>query len=94
MFMNLNNKKEQNKNFLLDNSKFLLIIMSMKITFFAILLVLTHSAFAKTEVRFTPSTECEDVIVSNIDKAQKSVDAAIYSIDNRRIVRALKKAHR
>ena len=69
-------------------------MMSMKIIFFAILLVFTHSAFAKTEVRFTPSTECEDVIVSNIDKAQKSVDAAIYSINNRRIVRALKKAHR
>ena len=66
----------------------------MKRIIFAISLIFSQSAYAKTEVGFTPSRECEDAIVYNIEHAQKSVDAAIYSINNKRIVAALKNAHR
>lgn len=66
----------------------------MKRIIFAILLIFAQPAHAKTEVGFTPSKECEDIIVYNIDHAKKSVDAAIYSINNKRIVAALKNAHR
>lgn len=66
----------------------------MKRIIFAILLLFSQSVYAKTEVGFTPSKECEDAIVYNIEHAKKSVDAAIYSINNKRIVAALKDAHR
>ena len=66
----------------------------MKRIIFAILLLFSQSVYAKTEVGFTPSKECEDAVVYNIEHAKKSVDAAIYSINNKRIVAALKKAHR
>ena len=58
------------------------------------MLLFSQSVYAKTEVGFTPSRECEDAIVYNINHAKKSVDAAIYSINNKRIVAALKDAHR
>ncbi len=58
------------------------------------MLLFSQSVYAKTEVGFTPSKECEDAVVYNIEHAKKSVDAAIYSINNKRIVAALKKAHR
>lgn len=55
---------------------------------------LSYPSFAETDVRFTPSKDCENAVVYNIDKAEKSVDAAIYSINNRRIVKALKNAQK
>lgn len=66
----------------------------MKMIIFAILLIFARPVYAKTEVGFTPSRECEDAIVYNINHARKSVDVAIYSINNKRIVAALKDAHR
>ena len=42
---------------------------------------------------FTPSKKCEDSIVKRINKAEKSIDAAVYAINNKDIVTALKKAH-
>lgn len=66
----------------------------MKRIIFAILLLFPQSVYAKTEVGFTPSKECENAVVYNIEHAKKSVDAAIYSINNKRIVAALKDAHR
>ena len=42
---------------------------------------------------FSPSLNCENNIVRRIDKAQKSIDAAVYSINNKDIVKALKRAH-
>lgn len=65
----------------------------MKKVFYILLIFFSLPALAKTEVGFTPSKECEDVIVYNIEHAKKSVDAAIYSINNKRIVKALKRAH-
>lgn len=43
---------------------------------------------------FTPSKKCENSIIQRIDKAEKSIDAAIYAINNKDIVEALKNAHK
>lgn len=47
----------------------------------------------ETEVRFTPSVECEQGIIKLIDTADTSIDAAVYSISNDNIVNALYRAH-
>ena len=52
---------------------------------------LSSPSFAETNVRFTPSKDCENAVVHNIDKAEKSVDAAFYSINNRKTVAAYQK---
>jgi phosphatidylserine/phosphatidylglycerophosphate/cardiolipin synthase-like enzyme len=43
------------------------------------------------EIHFTPSLECEDLIIKNIKK-YKNIDIAIYSINNDNIIKALKEA--
>jgi len=48
---------------------------------------------AKVDIKFTPSNDCEDLIVRYIEDAQKSIDIAVYSISNEKIVMALKRAH-
>jgi mitochondrial cardiolipin hydrolase len=45
-----------------------------------------------TEVYFSPSTDCENRIVTAINDAKTEVVAAVYSINNRKIVDALKAA--
>ena len=52
---------------------------------------LSSSSFAETNVRFTPSKYCKNAVVHNNDKAEKSVDAAFYSINNRKTVAAYQK---
>lgn len=49
-------------------------------------------ALADIEVIFTPSCECENKIVDLIDNSKTSIDVAVYSINNRKIVKALKRA--
>lgn len=51
-------------------------------------------AQSKVEVRFTPSHKCENKIVQLIDESQKTIDAAVYSINNSQIVDALLKAEK
>jgi phosphatidylserine/phosphatidylglycerophosphate/cardiolipin synthase-like enzyme len=46
------------------------------------------------EVFFTPSTQCEDHIISEITNATKSVDVAVFAITNEKIVTALIAAHK
>lgn len=65
----------------------------MKKIFLTIFLLFTTPAFAELEVYFTPSRTCEDSIVNLIRLSQKTVDAAVYSINNDQIVSALKEAH-
>ena len=48
---------------------------------------------AQTEVFFSPSKKCENGLIELINAAQKSIDVAVYSINNENIVKALKKAH-
>jgi cardiolipin hydrolase len=50
--------------------------------------------YASMSAFFTPSKKCENSIVQHIDKAEKSVDAAVYAINNKVIINALKKAHK
>lgn len=50
-------------------------------------------AFAKTEVLFTPSLQCENKIEQLIDKSKYSVDIAVYSINNIKLVEAIERAH-
>jgi hypothetical protein len=42
---------------------------------------------------YTPGPDCENGIISELNKAKKSVDIAVYSINNPRIFTALEKAH-
>lgn len=46
------------------------------------------------EVFFTPSTHCEDHIISEITNATKSIDIAVYSINNDKVVNAIIAAHK
>ena len=55
---------------------------------------LTLPAFAATTVAFTPSLECENMIVEQINKAQTSIDVAVYAINNPHIVNALLNARK
>lgn len=65
----------------------------MKKIFWFVIFLFCMPAGAKVEVHFTPSSACEDSIVSLIGSANKTIDAAVYSINNNEIVRALKEAH-
>ena len=56
--------------------------------------VFSLPASYSAEVFFTPSTQCEDHIITEIRSAQKSVDVAVYSINNDKIVAALIAAHK
>jgi phosphatidylserine/phosphatidylglycerophosphate/cardiolipin synthase-like enzyme len=60
---------------------------------FIIFFFITSPALADMKAFFSPSLNCENNIVKYIDKAQKSIDAAVYSINNKDIVKALKRAH-
>lgn len=51
-------------------------------------------AMAEIEVTFTPSNECENSIIREIDHAQEKIDVAVYAINNGKIVDALKNAQR
>lgn len=46
-----------------------------------------------TEVYFSPSKDCENGLVNLIKNAVKTIDVSVYSINNTKIVNALKKAH-
>lgn len=54
--------------------------------------LIINEAFAEVKVVFTPSYECENEIVNLIDNSKTSIDVAVYSINNRQIVDALKRA--
>ena len=50
-------------------------------------------AVAQTEVFFSPSKKCENGLIDLIGQSQKSIDVAVYAINNDNIVQALKQAH-
>lgn len=51
-----------------------------------------HFAAAETEVYFTPSLECENRIIGEIERSKK-MEIAVYAVSNERIAEALIKAH-
>ena len=62
----------------------------MRLIFYALWLVLMSlTAYAKSEVYFSPSKDCENRIVQAINDSKKEVVAAVYSINNPNIVAAL-----
>ena len=44
------------------------------------------------EIAFTPSKVCEEKIIELINNSQNSIDVAVYSINNQRIIDALYRA--
>ncbi len=83
------------RTFCLTNAFLALIIAFIKRILFAILLVLLIClpCSAKVEINFTPSNDCEDSIIKYINSSEKTIDIAVYSINNDKIVEALKKAY-
>lgn len=66
------------------------IIRFILVVFF---IILPLPVKADLKAFFSPSLNCENNIVKHIDKAEKSIDVAVYSINNKDIVKALKRAH-
>lgn len=64
----------------------------MKITPYIMVVLLPFRLLA-VEIFFTPSTACEDQIIKAISSA-KDISAAVYSVNNDKIVSALKDAHK
>lgn len=56
-------------------------------------LFLSYPAFADITSFFSPSFDCENNIIKRIDKSEKSIEAAVYAINNRNIIKALKRAY-
>ena len=66
----------------------------MKHILFFLVLFSSVSAFAETEVFFSPSKKCENGLIGLIEGSKDSVDVAVYSINNTNLVDALKKAYK
>lgn len=64
-----------------------------KFSFIVLILCITLPALAEVKPFFTPSLDCERKIIELIDEASESVDAAVYSISNKEITAALKRAY-
>lgn len=56
-------------------------------------LCFTFPALAEIKPFFTPSLDCERTIIELMDEAIESIDAAVYSISNKEITAAIKRAH-
>lgn len=65
----------------------------MKFGVFVICLFFSLPAFAEINIYFSPSQKCENSIVKLINQSENTIDAAVYSINNDNIVKALKKAY-
>lgn len=59
----------------------------------ALIIFVCLPCLAKVDVKFTPSTDCEDSIIGYINNSVNTIDIAVYSINNEKIVSALKQAH-
>ncbi len=59
-----------------------------------LILMWVFSVKAEIKVFFSPSNDCENEIIDLINNSQKTIDIAVYAINNRNIVKALEKAHR
>ncbi len=56
-------------------------------------LLWSMSCNSKIEVAFSPSLDCENKIIYNIDSAKSSIDIVVYAINNDNIVNSLKRAY-
>lgn len=53
--------------------------------------IFTDNIKAETEIYFTPSKDCENLIINNILNTKKELKIIIYSLTNQNIVDAIKK---
>jgi len=61
------------------------------VTVYCILMMLLAAlpAFGETKVYFSPNGGCQDAIISQINKAKKSIDVAMYNLTSREIAKEL-----
>ena len=66
----------------------------LKIFFYALLYycLTVQTAHPVVEIAFTPSKVCEEKIIELINNSHNSIDVAVYSINNQRIIDALYRA--
>ena len=65
----------------------------LQILFLLICSACSTQTTTEPEVFFSPSRKCEDGLIHLIEGADKTIDAAVYSINNKNLVNAIKKAH-
>ena len=65
---------------------------NFKIVFLFVFALLSFSVKAESIVYFSPRGNCEKNIVNRINSAKKTIEAAVYSINNDNIVAALLEA--
>jgi phosphatidylserine/phosphatidylglycerophosphate/cardiolipin synthase-like enzyme len=56
------------------------------------LFAVSSLVYADTQVYFSPNGGCQGAVITEINKAQKSIDVAIYSFTSREIAQALVEA--
>ena len=66
--------------------------MNKKQLITACLLFVSTFVYADTQVYFSPNGGCQDAIISEISKAQKTIDIAMYYLTSREIAQELVKA--
>ena len=64
-------------------------MIAFKKIFLLLFLLLSSSVKAENQVFFSPKGNCEKMIVDRINTTEKTIDAAIYSINNDNIVNSL-----
>lgn len=72
---------------------FLLHEVMPKVWIVLFLLFFPFQTIAETDVFFTPSKACENLIIQKIEHSTKKIDIAIYSFTHPLIANSLKKAH-
>jgi len=66
------------------------LILSALILFF--LISVSSSVYAESKVYFSPNGGCQEAVISEIKKAHKSIDVAMYSLTSKDIAHALLEA--
>lgn len=67
--------------------------MLRKVLVFLLLLIVSVLGYAETEIYFSPSDHCENKLADWMAQAKDRIDAAVYAINNKKIVAALKQAY-
>jgi phosphatidylserine/phosphatidylglycerophosphate/cardiolipin synthase-like enzyme len=66
--------------------------MNIKQLMVAYLLFVSTFAYADTQVYFSPNGGCQNTVIAEIGKAQKTIDIAMYYLTSREIAQELVKA--
>ena len=66
--------------------------MRKYVTLALILFTLEITAFAQTQLFFSPRGGCTNAVVSQVNRAVKTIDIMMYSFSSRPIIQAFEKA--